>query len=350
MPFTRPTLTDIKNRVLADIEAQLPGADARLRRTVLNILGTALAGAVHGIYGYTQHLAGQILPDTAETDYLERWASLWGISRTAAAKASGSVTFTGTNGTLIPVGTTVQRADGAEFVTAADVTIAAGSATATVTAAVAGADGNTAAASSLTLTAPIAGVNSTATTPTGLSGGADAETDAALRNRLVTRLRQPPHGGTQEDYIMWAREVAGVTRVWCLAATPAAGQATVLFARDNDAGSIIPDAGEITAVQTYINGKRPVTAAITVAAPTAVTVNFTIALVPATAAVKAAVEAELRDLVLQQAEPGATLYLMWINEAISRAAGESNHTLTAPAADVVLGAQQLGVFGAITWA
>ena len=87
-----------------------------------------------------------------------------------------------------------------------------------------------------------------------------------------------------------------------------------------------------------------------VVAPTAVPLNFTIAVTPNTAAVKAAVEAELRDLIRREAVPGGTLLLSHIREAISLAAGETNYTMTAPSADVALTLGQLTTFGAITWA
>ena len=127
------------------------------------------------------------------------------------------------------------------------------------------------------------------------------------------------------------------------------GTLAVLFVRDDDA-SLIPDAGEVAAVQSYLDSVRPVTAQVTALAPTAKPVSFTIAVTPGTAAVKAAVEAELRDLIRRDAAPGETLLISRIREAISRAAGESDHVLTAPAGNVTTTAIEMCTFGAITWA
>ena len=349
MPFTRPTLPQLIERNITDLESRLPGTDARLRRSNLNVLARMMAGAVHGLYGAMDFIALQVFPDTAEAEYLDRWASIWGITRKAAAKAQGPITLTGLTGSIVPAGTVLTRSDSAEFTVDANTTLVAGTATAQVTASVAGAAGNTAAASALSFVSPVAGVNTAAVVAAGaLVNGSDMETDDGLRDRLVARIQDAPHGGADFDYVNWAKEVAGVTRAWVYPQELGAGTVTVRFVRDDDA-SPIPDGAEVAAVQSYINARRPVTAVVTVAAPTAVALNFTIGVTPNTAAVKTTVEAELRDLIRREAVPGGTLLLSHIREAISLAAGETNYTMTAPTADVVLTLGQLTTFGAITW-
>lgn len=347
MAFTRPALADLISRAINDILARLPGSDATLRRSNLNVLARVHAAAVHGLYGYIQWLSQQLIYDTAEAEYLERWASVWGVSRIAASFAIGNATLTGTNGTVIPALTELQRADGILFTVDADVTIAAGTAIAAVTAVDAGQLGNSATGTALTLTTPISGVDGTATSGT-LSGGADSETDTALRDRLIARIQNPPHGGDKADYQAWALEVAGVTRAWVHPQELGAGTLSVRFVRDNDA-SLIPDAGEVAAVQDYIDGLRPVTATVTVLAPVAVPLAFSIAVAPNTQAVKDAVTAELADLISREASPGGTLYLSHIRAAISAAAGETNYTMTTPSADVVNATGNMATMGTITW-
>ena len=349
MAFERPTLQALIDRAAADIEARLPGTDARLRRSNLGVLARVHAGAVHGLYGHLQWLAQQLMIDTCDGAYLERYASVLGVLRLPAAYAEGNLTLSGTDGSVVPAGTEWQRGDGAIFASAADVTIASGSATAAVAAAAAGASGNTAAASTLTMVSPIAGVIGSAVVAAGgLAGAADAEDDEALRARLLRRIQRPPHGGSADDYVSWALEVPGVTRAWCYPLEGGPGTVTVRFVRDDDA-SMIPDSGEVAAVQSYIDERRPVTANVTVAAPTAVALNFTITLVPNTLAVQAAVAAELADLIRREARPGGTLLISHIREAISVSAGETNHILTAPSADVARAAGEITSLGTITW-
>jgi uncharacterized phage protein gp47/JayE len=348
MPFSRPTLQELVNRTLSDAQTRL-GADELVRREDLQVLTRVLAGASHGLHGFIGWLSQQVVFDTAEAEFLERWTSIWGIARKAAAVAVGEVALTGASGTTVPAGTVLVRADGAEYEITTEVTLAGGTATAAVTALLAGQDGNAAAASALTIATPIAGINSAVTVTTAaLTGGADIEADDDLRARLLARIQSPPHGGAAHDYIAWAIEVPGVTRAWVYPAELGLGTVTVRFVRDDDA-SPIPDAAEVAAVQAHIDSLRPVTAGVTVAAPIAVPLDFTIDITPDTAAIRAAIEAELRDLLRRVAAPGATILLSHIREAISLATGETDHILTAPAANVTHTVGQMATFGAITW-
>lgn len=349
MSFARPDLQTLIDRAAGDIETRLPGADARLRRSNLNVLARVHAGSVHGLYGYLDWLSRQVLVDLAEAEILERHASIWGIARVPAAFAVGQAMATGTNGTVVPAGTIFRRADGAEYATDAEVTVAGGSATLALVAVEAGQAGNAAANTTLNIVTPIAGLNAAATvTAGGLTSGADIEEDDSLRARVLARIQQPPHGGARHDYVAWAKEVPGVTRAWCYPLELGTGTVTVRFVRDADA-LIIPDPAEVAAVQAYIDARRPVTANLTVVAPMAVPIAFQIELTPNSASVQAAVEAELRDLLLREAEPGSTILISHIREAISLAAGETDHVLVAPAADVTHAIGEMATFGSITW-
>lgn len=354
MPYPRPLLTQLIDRIQTDIETRLPGADARLRRALLTTLARAEAGAVHGLYGYIESVSRNIVPDTAEGAELDRHAAWWGVPRLTAAPATGSVTFTGTDGNTVPAASVLQRSDGVQYTVDTAVTITASTATASVTAVTGGQTTNATAGQSLTLVSPVAGVQSTATVTTaGLSGGTDSETDDALRTRLRQRVQQRPQGGALADYRTWALEVAGVTRVWPLPAWNGLGTVGLAFTRDNDA-SIIPDAAEVQTVQDYIDARRPVTAALSVFAPTAAPQAMTIKLAPNTVTVQSAVETELADLFRREAavEDGTgsgKILLSHIEEAISIAAGETDHVLVTPVADITLAVGDIATLGALTW-
>ena len=348
MSFDRPTLTELIDRAVADIESRLDGADASLRRTLLGVLARMEAGSVHGLYGYLDWIALQGMPDTADTAQLDRWSSIWGKQRKAAATASGSVTFTGTDGGVIPTGTLLKRADDVEYATTEDGEIEGGTAVVLLAATEAGADGNAASGTKLSLPTPLSWVKSTAVAAE-LSGGSDEEADADLRDRLLARIRQAPHGGADFDYVQWALEVGGVTRAWAYPRELGPGTVTVRFMTDGLTSDGIPTAQAVDEVQAYIDVMRPVTADVTVVAPVAVAMNPVINLSPNTAAVRAAVEAELADLLAREAEPGTTVLISHIREAVSIAAGESDHVLVAPTTDVEHATGAVGVLGTITW-
>lgn len=348
MAFNRPTLSELITRVKNAITSRL--SFDQLRRSDAEVYAKVLAGASHELHGHLQFISEQVIYDTAAAEYLDRWASIWlTVPRKAAAAATGNMTLTGSSGVVVPAGTAVINTDGIEYTTDVEVTLAAGEATAVITAVNGGADSNLVAASALSLVTPLDGLNSTATVATGgIVGGADIEPDDSLRRRLITRIQQPPHGGADYDYVNWALEVPGVTRAWVSPQELGAGTVTVRFVRDDDA-SLIPDAGEVTTVQDYIDARRPVTADVTVVAPVAVPLDFTIDVSPDTTAVRAAVEAELNDLLTREAAPGATLLLSHIREAISIAAGENNYTMDAPTADITPTTGQMPTMGTITW-
>lgn len=352
MPFNRPTLQTLISRNQADIEANLPGTDAKVRRSNLNILGKLISGVAHGLYGYVAWAAKQILPFEAEADELDRHATFWlAIPRKAATPALGNLDLAGTNGTIMPAGTVwTRRSDGVEYTTDADVTIVAGVATVALTAVEAGASGNAIAGTALTIASPIAGINSNAVVSAGgLTLGADQETDEALRARVMARPKQPPHGGADFDYVTWALEISGNTRAWSYPLEQGDGTVTLRFVRDNDA-SIIPDAAEVAATQAYIDERCPVTAHLFVVAPIAAPIDFTFsAISPSTQAVKDAIALALADLIKRESEPGGTILISHIRAAISLAAGEDNYVLTSPSADIAHTTGYMATMGNITW-
>lgn len=345
--FDRPTLQVLADRIRGDI-LTLMNADDVLRRSDAEIYARVEALAMHTLYGYVDWIKDQLFADTCDESMLDRHATFWKVPRKVAAAATGNVTFSTAIGAVIPSGTPVRALDGVEYETSASATAVSASTVVAVEAVSAGAAGNRASGQNLLLVQPIDGVQTTAVCG-DLSGGADVEVLSAWRARILAAMRQPPAGGTENDYVQWALEVPGVTRAWCYPLELGLGTVVVRFVRDDD-DSLIPDSGEVAAVQAYIDALRPVTAAVTVVAPVAEAVNFTIAATPNTAEVKAAIRAELEDLLLREAEPGGTLLLSHIREAISLAEGETDSVLTVPSADVTKATGKIATMGTITWA
>jgi uncharacterized phage protein gp47/JayE len=356
MPFNRPTPQQIRDRLAAEIESALPGADARTRRSVEGVLVRAMSVASYSLHEHLDWISNQILPDTAEAEILERHASLWGIQRRSATPAIGTIRFTGLIGTLIPAGSLLRRSDDVRFVTVADATLTAVTIDVAVTASVPGAAGNTPTGSKLTLVAPIAGIQSQAlvvadVSGNGLTTGADLESDDDLRTRVITRMQKPPQGGADYDYLAWAQDVAGVAvgKVWVYPGWMGLGTVGLAFLIKAGTGYAIPSAADIAAVQAHINAVRPVTAQVYVFGPTIYPVALTIRLTPDTTATRTAVTAELTDFFTREAEPGGVLYLSRLRAAISVAVGEDHHELLSPTTAIVPPAAQLPQLGVITW-
>lgn len=348
MSFLRPTLSELVAQGATDVDARLPGADSRLRRSVLDVLVRMHAGGMDGLHGALVYLSRQLMPDTAEAEYLDRWATIWGVSRKAAAPATGSLTVTGVVGAIVPAGTELARVDGLRFRTDDRVVLAGTAAAIAVTAASAGAAGVTAAGASLTFTSPVSGVGAAALAAGGLGGGADEESDASLLARLLTRIRTPPNGGAAADWVAWALELPAATRAWAYPAWTGPGTVGVTFVCDGR-DDIIPLAPDLAAMAALIEPLRPVAATPVIFAPTRLPVDLLISATPDNPGVRVAIAAEMADLFRREAQPGGTMYLSRLNEAISLAAGEYDHVLRAPAANVVAPPGFMPMLGAVSW-
>jgi uncharacterized phage protein gp47/JayE len=351
MPFARPTFNEILNRVQADINGRLPGADARLRRSVLNVIAYMLSGVAHGLYGFLQFISLQVFPDSAELEYLRRWGRIWEIPQKPAKKASGKIIVTGNNDAAIPLGRVLQRSDGQSFITTSEGLIREGKATVPVESETAGDKGNTTSRSLLNFVSPPSGIQATATvTDAGLNGGAGVESDPDYLARLLARIQCPLHGGSAADYIAWGLEVPGVTRAWLYPLESGISRVTLRFMMDNSYADGIPLPPDVDHVQAYIEERRPVTAKIQVIAPIAEPVHFEIQLTSNdTPQTRTAVEAELRDLILRDGQPGGTLYLSRINAAISSASGQFDHILFQPTENVRHTLGHIPILGEIAW-
>lgn len=357
MPFDRPSPSQILERIQAEMDVAIPGGFSRLRQSVEGIISRVLAMAVHELYGFLSWMFKQVFVTTAEAEYLEfNHGGTWGISRKPATPATGTVQFTGVAGSVIPAGTVLKRGDNEQYTVDSEVAFTSTTANVEVTASTAGQNGNSVVGTKLSLASPVFGVQTEGTVQndgsgSGLSGGTEIESDDDLRSRILERIQKPPQGGSESDYVRWMKEVSGVTRAWAYPNQLGLGTVVGIFVMDNKSGTIIPSAGEVGDVQDYIDDpeRKPATADVTIVAPTAVPMNLEIHISPSTAAIKAAIEEELKDLIQREAIPGGTLYKSRINEAISVAKGEFDHILITPSANVVRSFGEITTLGTITW-
>ena len=374
MPFMRPKLSDLRAQVSADITAGLPSADGLLRFSNLNILGTAVAGLGHLNYGYLDWIAKQSVPYTASGEFLESWAALKKVYRKTATSATGQVTFPASAGAIIDAGTEVIRSDSVVFnVDTTVVAGASGAVVASVTAAVAGATGNTQAGSLMTLGASIDGVQSRGTVTGVITSGADQEKDDSLFGRMLDAFQSTPKGGSGADYVSWAKAVSGVTRAWCAPNGFGAGSVVVYAMLDganadysgfpqgtngvsSDDGRSTPAnvaSGDQLTIANSIFVDQPVTAMVYVCAPIGSPLDFTITgLANASTTTRAAVEAAIADVLLEQGAPlnnGSFVELSAIDSAIASIAATAGFVVTSPVVNPRNTLGNLPVLGAITY-
>lgn len=385
MPFSRPSLSQLRAQVAADISSGIPGADGLLRFSNLGVLGTTLAGLAQLHYGYLDWIALQATPYTATDEYLEAWAALKGITRNPATASTGTATFTGINGSVLPSGTQMVRGDGYLYQSTATGTVASGAVTVPVTSVLplidavnnptgSGAASNTPSGTVLTLQSPVLGIQQNGTAATAFTGGADVETDDSLRTRMLQRYQAPPQGGALADYVGWALAVPGVTRAWCAPNGFGAGTVVVYVMLDTaEAGNggfpvgtdgISPDdqgpngprgtiaTGDQLTVANAIISEQPVTALVYVCAPTANTVDFTISSIStAPTSVRTAIQNAITQIFLEQGSPipGTSVEMSAIEAAIAAIAGTSGFVITAPAGNIANATGKLPVLGTVSY-
>jgi uncharacterized phage protein gp47/JayE len=384
MPFDRPSLDTLRERIWQDLQNKLPGARTSLRVSNLRAFGEVEAGTSHLLYGRLYWNFLQLFPDTAELEYLERWASIWGVRRSPATRAAGPVWADSQAGGSVLAGDLLQveggklqyriRSQALEFngqikfmVDAVDYGIAP----------------NLEAGTVLRFQTTRVGVAPVATVqPNGIVGGAEQDTDEELLEALLNRIQEPPHGGNKNDYEQWAYEISGVTRAWCSPLERGLGTVVLRFMMDDvretgtpgqlQGNNGIPTNGDCETVWRYIDPRRPVTADLGpddslelqppgppglipwgwgyVFPPYPKAQDVVIqGLSPDSLDIRAAIAAELRDMIRHETEPGEPLLLSDYYLAIGTAPGVRHYRLVEPAGDVTTEPGEIVTLGAISF-
>lgn len=222
-----------------------------------------------------------------------------------------------------------------------------------------GAAANLDAGVELRLQSPLVGVDDTlAVDFDAVGGGADQESLDDLRTRLLERIQNPVALFNVAAITEKAREVAGVTRVFVQEVTPAVGQVTIYFMRDND-NPPIPDGSEVAAVKSAILEIKPANTAdadVIVLAPSAVPIPFTFStLSPDTATMRAAITANLEQFFAESVAVGSNVtedaYRAAIYSTVDTETGAANpvFSLSTPIGDVAVAAGEIGTLGAIIY-
>lgn len=348
--FLRLTLPELIRQAQADINANLPNADARLPQSNLDVLAISTAGLADEQLDAIDFHARQIHVTTATGDVgLGRHASEWGIPRKESTQASGELAATVTGGNPLRAGALFQTQTQIRVITTTDGVISGGVLVASCQAVEAGITGNLDAGTILTTVNPIPGVMGAIVTG-DMRGGTDREQQEPWRGRILDRIQRPPQGGAEHDYVRWALEFPGVTRAWCFPKEQGIGTVVVRFAMDNNYPGGIPGADDAIALLRYIEMRRPVTAEVFVHAPVAAPINVTIRdLTPRTPDIERAIEDELQDMLFREGEPGGTLCINWFWEAVSIASGVRCHKIELPADDVALQIGELPLLGDVEY-
>ncbi|WP_069267429.1 baseplate J/gp47 family protein [Paraburkholderia nodosa] len=355
MPYSRPTLTQLRTQIWSDIQTGLSSILAFLQKAVLKILGAALAAMIWGVYGYLDWIAKQAVPWTADDEYLAGWGALKSTYLKEATATVLNVLFTGAvPGTPVNAGAGVSRQDNALYTVLSSTQVANdGTVTVEVQAMVAGSAANCDNGTAMTLTTAIAGIPSTGAVSGTVTPGADVEEQEDYRTRVMDAYQSPVQGGAQNDYVKWATDIAGVTRAWCLPNGFGVGTVVLYFMMDDaeSAHSGFPQgtngvsqydegpgglprgivaSGDQLMVADKIVSEQPVTALLYACSPIENQIGFTISgLSSAGTTTQAAVNSALADIFIRTGEPQGTIDWSDLTGAVNSVSGTSGYLITA---------------------
>lgn len=221
--FPEKNAQTLRTEMDADAEVLWPGVDKR-EGSLFWINTQPVVLALARVWdGFTETVAASKI-GTAWGHYLDMHADSFGEDRKDPIAATGTVRFTGTNGTLIGTGTEVGPAqtdpdvEPPVFQTTESGTISGGFIDLDVVARDAGPEGNVAIGAITELLSPVTGTVTAVTNQTQTAGGTDIESDEDLHKRLKLRFGGGSVAGRQDWYQAVGLAYPGVGRVTVVAA------------------------------------------------------------------------------------------------------------------------------------
>ena len=235
----------------------------------------AAASQTEALYIYGGWILRQCFPQSAEGQYLDSHGFARNILRKAGEKAKGEISFfvnaPAKNDIYIPAGTVCMTASGISFETLSSGIIAAGEKVCTVSACAleTGKEYNVPRASVIFMTNAPLGVEG-CTNASNFTGGADEESDEALRARILESYRALSNGANAAWYEKTALAVAGVADVSVVPCARGVGTVDVVITSNNG----LPSDELIANVQNVFEEKREICVDVQVCAPNVLNVNI----------------------------------------------------------------------------
>lgn len=316
-----PTITELYQGIIADIEAELDVDIPEEGKNHLRSMAAVWAGEDKMQYLAIGQVQKNIFIDSADPvadgGTLERFGVVK-MNRYPFAASQGvyTATVTGQTGSTIPAGTTWKSDDDAQnpgylFILDTEYTLPSTSGTILLRALQAGTEALLNVGETLTATQPINDVDATATVATVSSEPQDAEDIEDYRRAGINSFRLEPQGGAPADYILWAADAQGVVRAYPYAKSGSPNEIDLYIEGVGTVNKGVPSAGILSDVEDVIEldpdttlplserGRRPLGVfAVNVQAILPLDVDITVTgLVDSTAEKEELIEAALRELV-----------------------------------------------------
>jgi len=221
MPITIPTVQQMVDDNIARIEGKLNQTTPDNDKAYNKVMATAQAMQDAQIYRFGIEKAMQNFALTATGEDLDLIGQEYDVIRKVAEAAILTVQATGTNGTIIPIGTDfIGDANGVLYFSTEAGLVAAGVADFDISSDLIGVNGNLEVADTLKIGTQIAGLNASVEVTVIVNIGVEKELDDTYRVRILDEIRTQGGGGNTADYRKWSQEVAGVARAYPYSGLP----------------------------------------------------------------------------------------------------------------------------------
>lgn len=214
--ITIPTLTELKNKIISDLETAYGGTIPTYGKSFLRSWAGVQAGMSYLQYLIAAKVQKNIFVDTCDEEMLTRFGRVK-IGRNPYPATAGvyEVEVTGEIGAVIPASTTFKSDDdstspGYLFVLDSEFTLTSETDAIEIRALTAGTESELSVSDTLTATAPIALVDSSVSVVEVVEIPISAETTDEYRRKVLDAFRLEPQGGAGADYRLWAADVQEV--------------------------------------------------------------------------------------------------------------------------------------------
>jgi uncharacterized phage protein gp47/JayE len=352
MAFDRPSLSTLLTRVEGDYSALFSPVAKTPRYNLLHVLAKVSAGNAHLLHGDLAFLAEQIFPDTATGAYLRaHWSDR--VPPKTASTAVGYARFPGTTGEKVPAGMLLQSNAGESyFVVSQGTVLAVGYARCQVQAVEAGSDANLDGGASLAITSTKPeGLNSTATVEDdGITGGVDAETDAAYLTRVLAYAKTGARYGKKGDFAAWAQDAtAEVTKAFEIKNFGPWGALLIQVIGGNQTDGVT-QVTDLDSVTEYIDSLAP-PVPFKVRTPELISINPTVTLLSTedTTTNRAIVKACLQAYLQTYAKPGWSVVPETLRASFVDGSTITGGSIALPSNPFTVTSLQYPILGDITW-
>jgi uncharacterized phage protein gp47/JayE len=303
MPLNAPTIQEIADNIIGDIEAKVGQTVPLLAKAVFRVMGNAFGGVWLLLYKQGVWLYNQTFPQLASEKFLELLGENKRVIRTPGVGWEGTITVTVLeDNTLFAGQQLINNTTGVIYVVTATTAVTTPTHDVQIKSTTLGEISALQVGQNIDFVSPLGFVESEVEVASTTVDAADQEDLEDYRARVIDAYQKQPQGGALADYEQWAEETPDVINAYPYPGTLPSEVTVYIEVDDQPAG--IPTAPQLAAALQYITydpitgrqDRKPVTADVTTAAITRTAFDVDITgLSPDTSEVRSAVQTALEN-------------------------------------------------------